>query len=113
VSSQITKEYPTPSPVRAATAGKQSAHVVDEPDIDVTWEHAEAEAQAQADYDAVVDALAAGSGPSPASGTPLVQPDRKRAQSRPSMKTVLSGEIDTDSELDVPTFIRRHSATQS
>ena len=27
------------------------------------------------------------------------------------MKTVLSGEIDTESELDVPTFIRRHSAT--
>jgi hypothetical protein len=29
------------------------------------------------------------------------------------MKTVLSGEIDTDNELDVPTFIRRHSASQS
>jgi len=28
------------------------------------------------------------------------------------MKAVLSGEIDTDSELDVPTFLRRHSATQ-
>jgi len=27
------------------------------------------------------------------------------------MKAVLSGEIDTESELDVPTFIRRHSAT--
>jgi len=25
------------------------------------------------------------------------------------MKTVLTGEIDTDNELDVPTFIRRHS----
>ena len=43
---------------------------------------------------------------------PMVSPDRKRAQSRPSMRTVLSGEIDTESELDVPTFIRRHSATQ-
>jgi hypothetical protein len=28
------------------------------------------------------------------------------------MKAVLSGEIDTEAELDVPTFIRRHSATQ-
>ena len=28
------------------------------------------------------------------------------------MKAVLAGEIDTESELDVPTFIRRHSATQ-
>ncbi|MBC8068625.1 MAG: hypothetical protein IAG13_09860, partial [Deltaproteobacteria bacterium] len=52
------------------------------------------------------------SGPSPVDGTPFVQPsERKRAQSRPSMKAVLTGEIDTESELDVPTFIRRHSAT--
>jgi hypothetical protein len=54
--------------------------------------------------------MASGSGPAPAEGQPLVAPDRKRAQSRPSMKTVLAGEIDTESELDVPTFIRRHSA---
>ena len=47
----------------------------------------------------------------PVDGNPLVQPDRKRAQSRPSMKAVLAGEIDTESELDVPTFIRRHNAT--
>jgi hypothetical protein len=26
---------------------------------------------------------------------------------------VLTGEIDTESELDVPTFIRRHNAAQS
>ena len=56
--------------------------------------------------------MAAGSGPAtPVDGTPLVQPDRKRAQSRPSMKAVLAGEIDTESELDVPTFIRRHNST--
>ena len=55
--------------------------------------------------------IATGSGPAPADGTPLVHPDRKRAQSRPSIKTVLAGEIDTENELDVPTFIRRHSAT--
>jgi len=56
--------------------------------------------------------LANGSGPSPSSGEVLVQPERKRAQSRPSMKAVLSGEIDTDNELDVPAFIRRHGAHQ-
>ena len=55
--------------------------------------------------------MANGSGPAPVDGTPLVQPDRKRAQSRPSMKAVLAGEIDTENELDVPTFIRRHSAS--
>ena len=50
------------------------------------------------------------SGPAtPVDGTPLVEP-RKRAQSRPSMKAVLTGEIDTESELDVPTFIRRHNS---
>jgi hypothetical protein len=59
--------------------------------------------------------MASGSGPAtPMDGNPLVQPnlsDRKRAQSRPSMKAVLAGEIDTESELDVPTFIRRHNTT--
>ena len=33
----------------------------------------------------------------------------KRASARPNMKAVLSGEFDTESELDVPTFIRRHA----
>jgi hypothetical protein len=57
--------------------------------------------------------MASGSGPStPVDGQPLVHPaDRKRAQSRPSLKAVLAGEIDTESELDVPTFIRRHHPT--
>jgi hypothetical protein len=61
--------------------------------------------------------MASGSGPAtPVEGTPYVAPrsdDRKRAQSRPSMKAVLAGEIDTENELDVPTFIRRHSATNA
>ena len=42
----------------------------------------------------------------------VAEPERKRAQSRPSMKAVLAGEIDTESELDVPTFIRRSGAHQ-
>jgi cell division protein FtsZ len=115
-SSQITKEYPQPiPPKRAATAS-------DDPDIQFEWASADiaevnAVERALADLaDPVPEGepsqkLASGSGPAtPAEGAPLVAPDRKRAQSRPSMKAVLAGEIDTESELDVPTFIRRHSA---
>jgi hypothetical protein len=105
VSSQVTKEYPAPL-LRAPA--KPQAVLAEEPDI-------------QIEMDAALDSLdgpvsdewrvASGSGPAtPVDGTPLIEP-RKRAQSRPSMKAVLTGEIDTESELDVPTFIRRHSAT--
>jgi hypothetical protein len=94
-STQITKEYPQ--------VKKPPAVLVDDPEVDITWE-------GEGDPCEVPE-LAHGSGPAPVDGTPLVAPsDRKRAQSRPSMKTVLAGEIDTESELDVPTFIRRHSA---
>jgi cell division protein FtsZ len=116
--SQITAQYP---PMQAR---RPAAQVIDEPEIDVAYDlpdHAELSAVERALHD-LGDAapegdysqrLANGSGPlTPVEGTPLVQPhDRKRAQSRPSMKAVLAGEIDTESELDVPTFIRRHSAT--
>jgi len=132
VSTQITKDYPIiPSPpIRRAqpaqihaTAGRPPAQIMeDEPDIDVAWDNGEEYHGIERALADLVDPvpegdpstrLASGSGPSPVDGAPLVQPDRKRAQSRPSMKAVLSGEIDTDNELDVPTFIRRHSATQS
>ncbi|MBA3539127.1 MAG: cell division protein FtsZ [Deltaproteobacteria bacterium] len=112
ISSQTTKEYPAPSQRRPAM-------LVDEPEINVEWEEAHSIEHALANLsESVPDGdysarLASGSGPAPVEGAPLIQPnDRKRAQSRPSIKTVLSGEIDSDSELDVPTFIRRHSATQ-
>jgi cell division protein FtsZ len=112
-SSQITKEYPPPIPPRApAPRSAPMPPPADEPEIHFEWgEGADA-------LDPVPEGepsarMAAGSGPAtPPEGAPLVQPDRKRAQSRPSMKAVLAGEIDTESELDVPTFIRRHSATQ-
>jgi len=120
VSTQITKEYPPPM------APRRAAQIVEEPEIDVEWEKPDSHElstieRALADLcDPVPESehsarLAHGSGPSmPSSdGAPLVHPDRKRAQSRPSMKAVLAGEIDTESELDVPTFIRRHSATHS
>jgi cell division protein FtsZ len=117
ISTQITKEYPVPTPPRRA------ATIVEEPEINIDWDRPDtgeltAVEQALAELAEPVQDLepaarmASGSGPAPVDGTPLVSPDRKRAQSRPSMKAVLSGEIDTESELDVPTFIRRHSATQ-
>jgi cell division protein FtsZ len=113
VSSQTTKEYPVPVPPRGPV--KAQAVVVDEPDIHVEYEspvdRAIAELSSPIPEHEPSQKLATGSGPAPADGTPLVHPDRKRAQSRPSIKTVLAGEIDTESELDVPTFIRRHSAT--
>jgi cell division protein FtsZ len=117
VSTQTTKEYPAPLPPR--TPAKPQAVLADEPDIQIAWAHAD-----MGDVDQALNALgdsapdheysarmAHGSGPAtPVDGSPLVEP-RRRAQSRPSMKAVLTGEIDTESELDVPTFIRRHSAT--
>jgi cell division protein FtsZ len=113
VSSATTKEYPAPMPPRGTT--KAQAMVIDEPDIhielDSPVDRAIAELSAPVPEGEPSQRMASGSGPAPADGTPLVQPDRKRAQSRPSIKTVLAGEIDTESELDVPTFIRRHSVT--
>jgi cell division protein FtsZ len=115
ISTQITKEYPVPMTSRRA------ATIVEEPEINIDWDRPDtgelsAVEQALAELaEPVPDVesrMAHGSGPAPVDGTPLIQPERKRAQSRPSMKAVLSGEIDTESELDVPTFIRRHSATQ-
>ena len=124
VSTQTTKEYPAPILTPRASIPKLAAQVIDEPEIDVTWasdnevseveralsELAESIPQGEASISGAMR-MATGSGPNtPVEGTPLVQPtERKRAQSRPSMKTVLSGEIDTENELDVPTFIRRHS----
>jgi cell division protein FtsZ len=118
-SSQITKEYPVLGSPR-----RPPAQIIEEPEINIDWDRPDtgeltAVEQALSELaDPVPDLeparMASGSGPAPLDGTPLVQPDRKRAQSRPSvnMKAVLSGEIDTEAELDVPTFIRRHSATQ-
>jgi cell division protein FtsZ len=121
-STQITKEYPPPIGVRRS--GPQPAQILDEPEIDIDWDRSETgETAIERALTTLCDPvpegepsmrLASGSGPAPVDGTPLVAPsDRKRAQSRPSMKTVLTGEIDTESELDVPTFIRRHNAAQS
>jgi hypothetical protein len=130
-STQITKEYPPPPilPARIRSgeipAQKQPAHLVEEPEIDVKWDvpdHAELTAVERALAELQCDAgesvpdyelsarLAAGSSPVALEGAPMVQPDRKRPISRPSMKSQLAAELEGDSELDVPTFIRRHGA---
>jgi cell division protein FtsZ len=120
VNTQITKDYPI---VHAAPRRAQPAQIIEEPEVDIAWDNGEEYHGIERALADLVDPvpegdpstrLAHGSGSTPVDGAPLVHPnDRKRAQSRPSMKAVLSGEIDTDNELDVPTFIRRHSATQS
>jgi hypothetical protein len=124
VSTQTTKEYPAPVvPPRTKTqsaAPQPPGPAGDEPDIHVQWtlpdmSEVRAVERALDELDEPIPGearMASGSGPAtPVDGTPMVHPERKRAQSRPSMKAVLAGEIDTESELDVPTFIRRHSAT--
>ncbi|HEY0991391.1 MAG TPA: cell division protein FtsZ [Kofleriaceae bacterium] len=116
ISTQITKEYPAvPMPPR------RPAQIVEEPEIDIAWERPDTSelteveqalaelAEPVPDYESS-SRIASGSGPSPVDGAPLVQPGSKRPQSRPNMKNVLSGEIDTESDLDVPTFIRKHNA---
>ena len=102
---------------------RAQAQVVDDPEVHIEWatpdmNEVSSIERALSDYSEPVpegelsQRMAAGSGPAtPPDGNPLVHPDRKRAQSRPNMKAVLAGEIDTESELDVPTFIRRHSTT--
>jgi cell division protein FtsZ len=131
--SQITKEYPpaTVPPARRASgeigAAKPPAHLIDEPEIDVQWaspDQAELTAVERALAELGVDdnvpeprelsmRVASGSGPAAVDGVPLVQPDRKRPLPRPSMKQMLAAELDGESELDVPTFIRRHNANPS
>ena len=84
-------------------------------DIQVTWtdenqavERALTELVAESVPESNSARLAAGSGPSPADGQPLIQP-RGKAASRPNLRTVLTEGMDVESELDVPTFLRRHA----
>jgi cell division protein FtsZ len=130
-STQITKEYPPPPvlPARIRSgeipAAKPPAHLVEEPEIDVKWDvpdHAELTAVERALAELAVDGaepvpehelstrLAAGSSPVAYEGAPMASPDRKRPLPRPSMKQQFAAELEGESELDVPTFIRRHGA---
>ena len=89
------------------------AQIIDEPEIHVQWD---TDVLDERELDGAVDdpstRVAMGSGPAVVEGTPLVSPS-KRASARPNLRSVLSGELDTESELDVPTFIRRHNAQQT
>jgi cell division protein FtsZ len=125
-STQITREYPPTivPPARRgyteAPAAKPRAEVIDD-GFDSAWnaaDMAELNAVERALAELGVDdasvpetevsmRIAAGSGPAVSDGPAPVQPG-KRQPPRPSLKNVLSAEVDGDSELDVPTFIRRH-----
>jgi cell division protein FtsZ len=117
--SQTTRDYPPPAipPRRTSTEPgyRLAAQIVDEPEIHVTWaaeelavERALDELGAAEEAESGGVRFAAGSGPQSVDGAPLIQPgERKKPMPRPSLKTVLSADLDGDSELDVPTFIRR------
>jgi cell division protein FtsZ len=130
VSTQITKEYPPPAVPPRKSAELPKAVVVEDAEVDMQWQAGpdqteltaveRALAELNADGEPVPEPhelsqrLATGSGPlTPAEGQPLVAPApesaRKKALPRPSLKSVLGDDL--ESELDVPTFIRRHNAT--
>jgi cell division protein FtsZ len=124
-SSQVTREYPPPvvPPRRATTQPGFVAEAAPvEQDVDVSWASDAPEIAVDRVIETLADEpsagasgpmLAAGSGRNAVEGTPIVQP-KPRAPSRPSLRSVLAAELDGDNgELDVPTFIRRHSATPS
>ncbi|MCB9559398.1 MAG: cell division protein FtsZ [Kofleriaceae bacterium] len=126
-STQVTREYPPPQLAPRKSAELPKAIVVDDAEVDMQWapqpDLAELTAVERALAELAVDdapvpeaqdmsqRLAAGSGPLNPDGQPLVQPapERKKPLPRPSLKSILSSELEGDSELDVPTFIRRHN----
>ncbi len=129
VSSQVTREYPPPTVPPRKSAELPRAVVVEDAEVDLQWGAASPDlgeltaveralAELAVDGDPVPEAaehsqrMASGSGPFIPEGAPLVHPtsaaDRKKPLPRPSLKSVLGDEM--DSELDVPTFIRRHNA---
>ncbi|MEZ4398773.1 MAG: cell division protein FtsZ [Kofleriaceae bacterium] len=118
-----TREYPTtlvPPARKASGELKAAALVVEDAEVDMSWsdemtpvERALSELAIEPVPEPELSSrLAAGSGPSvadAASGASL--PERsKRSLPRPSLKGILTDEV--ENELDVPTFIRRHSASQ-
>ncbi len=124
--SVTTRDYPStivPPARKASGEIRTPAVVVDDADVDVRWTDNELSAVEQALTDLQIEEpvperepsvrVAMGSGPSPADpAIPAPVMERKRvSQSRPMLKGILGD--DGDHELDVPTFIRRHNASQS
>jgi hypothetical protein len=135
VSPASSNSFAAQQPRRAAEGTRPPANLVED-EVEMQWTHPDAAEVSAVERalsslsveDSVPDAdpsqrygigasatMAAGSGPAVTDGHPLVHPapDRKRSPSRPNMKAVLAGEMDGDNELDVPTFIRRHSSVHS
>ena len=137
VSPASSASFAAQQPRRTAEGTRPPANLVED-EVEMQWTHPDAaevsaveRALSSLSDDSVPDAepsqrygtsysvtMAAGSGPAVTEGNPLVYPapvqaERKRSPSRPSMKAVLSGELEGDNELDVPTFIRRHSSVHS
>ncbi len=120
--SVTTKEYPAtlvPPARKASGEIKTPAMVIEDADVDVCWSDGEMTAVERALAELHVDAapeaelsarVALGSGPAPGDGVVAAALPR-RAPPRPSLKGILGDEV--ENELDVPTFIRRHSASQA
>jgi hypothetical protein len=116
-----TREYPaTLVPPARKTAGeiRAPALLVDDAEVDVSWSDGEMNAVERALSELHVDdsvpeaelsqRMAMGSAPVP--GDAVAAPLPRRAPPRPSLKGILGDEV--ENELDVPTFIRRHTASQ-
>ena len=123
--SVTTREYPAtlvPPARKASGEIKSPAMVVEDADVDVSWSDdmtpVERALSELGSIEPVPEAemsvrVAMGSGPSSADAVvaSATLPERsKRGLPRPSLKGILGDEV--ENELDVPTFIRRHSASQ-
>ncbi len=122
VTAQTTREYPVPQPPKLPKLPqpvRHAAQLVDEPEINIDWERGEpaateiertlADLAESVPADAFPAKLAHGSGPAPVETPMVATGERARAKSRPSMAAVLAGELEAESDLEVPTFIRRHA----
>jgi hypothetical protein len=118
--SVTTREYPNtlvPPSRRTSPEIKAPALIVEDAEVDVYWGepeiervHAEVTGNVPVSGSEASVRHATGSGPSVTDAIPAALPERKRSVIRPSLRGIL-GE-DVENELDVPTFIRRHSASQ-
>jgi cell division protein FtsZ len=119
--SVTTREYPStmiPPARKASGEIKAQAMVVEDAEVDVSWSEGEMTAVERALSELNVDdsvpemelsqRMAMGSAPVPGDAVPGPLP--RRSPPRPSLKGILGDEV--ENELDVPTFIRRHSASQ-
>ena len=120
--SVTTKEYPSqlvPPARKASGEIKAQAMVVEDAEVDVQWSDGEMTAVERALAELHVDdaapdtelsvRVALGSGPAPGDSASAAALPR-RTPPRPSLKGILGDEA--ENELDVPTFIRRHTASQ-